>query len=233
MDLTRSSLCSAIEYTRVNGTDTYLDVKKICEEAIQYNFAAVCINPFYVETAHDLLKGSNVEICTGIGFPLGASILEVKVKEINEVIKMGANAVDFVINYSALKSGMWDIIEKELQALVKESQGVTSKVIIETCYLTKEEIYKVSKMAAQAGVNYVKTSTGLGTGGAKIEDIKIIKEAVDGKCKIKAAGGIRNLQEAIEFIKAGADRIGTSKGVEIVNEFDNHKSKYNGGEDFE
>jgi deoxyribose-phosphate aldolase len=220
MKISKEFLCSVIEYTRVKGTDTIHDVRKVCEEALKYNFAAVCINPFHVESAHSILKGSNVEVCTGIGFPLGANTLEVKLKEINEVIRLGANAVDFVINYSALKSGMWNVIEKELMALVKESHGVTSKAIIETCYLTKEEIYRVSQMAALAGVGYVKTSTGMGPAGATVEDIKIIQEAVDGKCKIKAAGGISTLQQVFDFLQAGASRIGTSRGVEILNELD-------------
>jgi deoxyribose-phosphate aldolase len=220
MDLTTKKLCSTIEYTRVKGTDTVLDVEKICEEAANYHFSAICVNPFYVGLAHRLLSGSGVEVCTGIGFPLGASTLDVKVKEIQDVKRLGADALDFVINYSAIKSDMWDVTEKELSTFVKEATGVITKVIIETCYLTKEEIFRISKMAASYGVNYVKTSTGMGTAGAKVEDIKIIKDAVEGKCKIKASGGIKNLQQVIALLEAGADRIGTSNGVEILNELE-------------
>jgi len=218
MDLSVNKLCSTIEYTRVKGTDTKLDVEKICDEAKKYNFAAICVNPFYVERAHFLLKDSGVEVCTGIGFPLGASTLDVKIKEVQEVKRLGADALDFVINYSAIKSGMWDIIEKELSAFVKEATDVVKKVIIEACYLTKEEIFRISKMAASYGVDYIKTSTGMGTSGAKVEDIKIIKEAVEGKCKIKASGGINTLSQVIELLEAGADRIGTSHGVKILKE---------------
>lgn len=223
MNLTPEQLASMIEYTRVKGTDGTAEVISVCKEAIEYGFGAVCVNPFFVNMAHKILFGSCVEVCTGIGFPLGASLLEVKVKEIREVISLGADAIDFVINIGALKSGMYDVIENELLTLIKESRRAITKVILETCYLTNDEIFKVSQIAASVGVEYIKTSTGMGTRGASLEDIKIIKDAMNGKCKIKASGGIKTLEDALAFIDAGAARVGTSSGVEIV---ENYKKKY-------
>ena len=219
MNLSTEQFASMIEYTRVKGTDNADDAAKACREAIEYGFGAVCVNPFFVNTAHKILFGSGVEVCTGIGFPLGASLLEVKACEIKEVISLGADAVDFVINIGALKSGMYDVIENEIATLVKESRRAITKVILETCYLTDEEIFRVSRIAAEKGVEYIKTSTGMGTRGASVEDIRIINEAVKGRCKIKASGGIKNLNDALKLIDAGAVRVGTSSGVEITEEF--------------
>lgn len=218
---TAQDLAATIEYTRVKGTDGIDEVKQICTEALENGFGAICVNPFFVPEARQLLGNCSTELCTGIGFPLGASLLEVKIKEIREVISWGADAVDFVINLGALKSGMYDVLQKEMEALVKESRRAVTKLIIETCYLTKDEIFKVSQMAAQAGIEYVKTSTGMGPRGASLEDVAIIKEAVKGKCKIKASGGIKTLDQALAFIEAGASRLGTSIGVELVTEFKN------------
>lgn len=218
---TSQDLASTIEYTRVKGTDDINEVKKICKEALENGFGAICVNPFFVPEARRLLGNCYTELCTGIGFPLGASLLEVKVEEIRQVISWGADAVDFVVNIGALKSGMYDVLAEEMDALARESKRAISKLIIETCYLTNDEIYKVSKMAAEAGIDYVKTCTGMGSRGASIEDVQIIKEAVGGKCKIKASGGIKTLDQALALIKAGASRIGTSIGVELVEAFKN------------
>jgi len=218
MQLNRKEIAATLEYTRVKATDSLAEVQKIAAEAVEYGFGAICVTPFFVEKAHALLCGSNVELCTGIGFPIGANIIDTKVQEMKQVIRRGADAVDFVINIGALKSGMYDVIECELRALVHESGNAITKVIIETCYLTNEEIFKVSRMAADIGVQYIKTSTGMGTRGASLEDIRIIKEAVKGKCKIKASAGIRNLAQTLEMLEAGAHRIGTSQAVEIIKE---------------
>lgn len=217
--LSVEEFASTLEYTRVKGTDNIDEVKKVCAEALENSFGAVCVNPFFVAEAHRLLRSSSVEVCTGIGFPLGASLLDVKIKEIKEVISLGADAVDFVINVGALKSGMYDVIKNEMEALVKESRRAITKVILETCYLTPEEITKVSQIAAEAGAEYIKTSTGMGPRGASLKDVQLIKAAVNGRCKIKASGGIKTLEQALALIDAGASRIGTSGGVELVNEY--------------
>lgn len=216
---TVQDLASTIEHTRVKGTDGISEVKQICREALENSLGAICVNPFFVPEARRLLGNSSTELCTGIGFPLGASLLEVKAEEIRQVISWGADAVDLVINIGALKSGMYDVLAEEMDMLVKESKRAISKLIIETCYLTREQIFKVSRMAAEAGVEYVKTCTGMGIRGASLEDVKIIKEAVAGKCKIKAAGGIKTLDQTLALIEAGASRIGTSTGVELLKEF--------------
>ncbi len=223
MDLTFKQLAKHIEHTRVKGQDNLKEITQACETALKYNFGAVCVNPFFVGEASRILKGSGVEVCTGIGFPLGAGLLEIKAQEMHEVIRLGADAVDFVISIAAVKSGMMDVIDMEMKTLAEQSEGAITKAIIETCYLTPDEIFKVSKIAADRGVQFVKTSTGMGPRGASLEDIAIIKRAVGGRCKIKASGGIRSMEEAIAFLDAGAERLGTSRGDAIVDSF---KEKY-------
>lgn len=223
MDLTFKQLARHIEHTRVKGQDNLREITQACEKAVAYGFGAVCVNPFFVQNANRILKGSGVEVCTGIGYPLGAGLLAVKVQEMHEVVKLGADAVDFVISVAAVKSGMMDVIDKEMRVLAEESDGAITKAIIETCYLTQDEIFRVSQIAAEHGVQYIKTSTGMGPRGASLEDIEIIKKAVLGRCKIKAAGGIRTIEEALAFLDAGAERLGTSNGDAIVNSF---KEKY-------
>lgn len=161
-----------------------------------------------------------MEVCTGIGFPLGVSLLEVKIDEVKRVISLGADAVDYVVNYSAIKSGDWDHTAKEIDTLVRHSGDAITKLIIETCYLDYNEIFRVSRMAAQAGVMYIKTSTGMGPYGARVEDVQLIRDAVEGKCKIKASGGIRTLEQALALVDAGASRLGTSRGPTLVKAYE-------------
>ncbi len=219
MDLSFQQLAKHIEHTRVKGQDDLKEITGACEKALVYNFGAVCVNPFFVQKASGILKGSGVEVCTGIGYPLGAGLLEIKAQEMREVIKLGADAVDFVISVAAVKSGMMDVIEREMKTLVSQSEGAITKAIIETCYLTPDEIFRVSRIAAEHGVQYIKTSTGMGPRGASLEDIGIIKKAVAGRCRIKASGGIRSVEEALAFLNAGAERLGTSNGDSIVDSF--------------
>jgi len=214
--MTVSEFAAMIEHTRVGGKDTAGDIKEALDDAKTYHFGAVCVNPYYVQYASDLLAGSGVEVCTGIGFPLGVSLLDVKIEELKRVVALGADAVDYVINYSALKSGDWDHTAKEIEILVKYAGSAITKLIIETCYLTKDEIVRVSRMAADAGVAYIKTSTGMGPSGAQVEDVRLIAESIGTKAKIKASGGIRTLEQALALTDAGASRLGTSRGPALV-----------------
>lgn len=214
--MTVSEFASMIEHTRVAGQDTIEDIRVALDDALVHHFGAVCVNPYYVEYAHQVLAGSGVEVCTGIGFPLGASLLDVKIEEMKRVVALGADAVDYVINYSALKAGDWDHAAREIEVLVKYSGAAITKLIIETCYLSKEEITRVSRMAADGGVAYIKTSTGMGPSGARVEDVRLIAQAIGGNAKIKASGGIRTLEQALALIDAGASRLGTSRGPALV-----------------
>lgn len=205
-----------IDHTLLKATATTLDIEKLCQEAIQYDFMSVCVNPANVSYAKKLLNKSNVLVCTVIGFPLGANSLEVKSFETKKAIEDGADEIDMVINVGALKSGNEELIFNEIKSVVKEAKGRTVKVIIETCYLTDAEKINVCRIAEEAGANFVKTSTGFGTGGATIEDVKLMRKTVSDKVKVKASGGIRNLKDFDLFISAGAERIGTSNGVSIM-----------------
>jgi deoxyribose-phosphate aldolase len=191
-------------------------VKRICEEALKYKFASVCINPTNVELAAELLKNSEVKVCTVIGFPLGANTTEVKAFETEDAIKKGAQEVDMVINIGKLKSGQYDYVKNDIKAVVKAAKGkALTKVIIETCLLNNEEKKLVCKMAKEVGADFVKTSTGFSSGGATSEDVKLMRDTVGMDMGVKASGGIRNRKDAENVIKAGASRIGASASVAI------------------
>jgi deoxyribose-phosphate aldolase len=191
-------------------------VKRICEEALKYKFASVCINPTNVELAAELLKNSEVRVCTVIGFPLGANTTEVKAFETEDAIKKGAQEVDMVINIGKLKSGQYDYVKNDIKAVVKAAKGkALTKVIIETCLLNNEEKKLVCKMAKEVGADFVKTSTGFSSGGATSEDVKLMRDTVGMDMGVKASGGIRNRKDAENVIKAGASRIGASASVAI------------------
>ena len=191
-------------------------IKKLCEEAKEYNFKSVCVNPYYIELATKLLKGSNVLVCTVIGFPLGQNTIETKVFETKDAVEKGADEIDMVINIAALKDKKDDYVYNEIKEIKNACSDKVLKVIIETCYLNEEEIRRASALSLKANANFVKTSTGFGTAGAKVENVCIMKDVVKDNAKIKAAGGINNFNEAKAMIDAGASRIGTSHGVEIV-----------------
>ena len=178
--------------------------------------ASVCVNPCYVEKAARLLKESDVKVCTVIGFPLGANTSETKAFETKDAIARGAGEVDMVINVGALKSGNTDLVYRDIKAVVDAAQGVLTKVIIETCYLTDEEKKQVCMLAKKAGADYVKTSTGFGTGGANAHDVRLMKEAVGDSMKVKASGGMRSYEDIVPVIEAGADRLGVSATLEIL-----------------
>lgn len=207
-----------IDHTLLKATATEDDVLELCKEARDYNFFSVCVNSCNVPLAKKNLEGSNVKICTVVGFPLGAMSTEAKIFETQQALRDGAEEVDMVINIGALKSRNLQKVEEEITA-IKESVGdKILKVIIETCYLTPQEIVIASELAVKAKADFVKTSTGFGTDGAKMENIQLMKDAVNGKAKIKASGGIKNLDMALSYIEAGVERIGTSSGVSIVKE---------------
>ena len=194
------------------------DIQKICNEAIQYNFASICINPVYVPLAVKYLKNSFSKVCTVIGFPLGAISTEIKYAEAMLAIQQGAEELDMVINIGALKDGKYNQLVNEITRIVKASEGVCLKVIIETCLLTKEEIVYISKIVRDCGADFVKTSTGFSEKGAVVEDIKIIRKTVGNNMGVKASGGIKFFSDFNEMLNAGANRIGTSSGVRILNE---------------
>lgn len=205
-----------IDHTKLGPTVTKADVKKLVEEAKKYEFFSVCVNTIYVKYAKELTKGSNVKVATVVGFPHGTHTSSVKAFETMEAIKDGADEIDMVINVSALKAGEDKLVLEDIKGVIKAAEGKIVKVIIETCYLTDEEIIKASKLVVKAKAHFVKTSTGFGPRGATVHDIELIDETVAGKAEIKASGGIRNYQDAIDMIEAGATRLGASKGVEIM-----------------
>lgn len=205
-----------IDHTVLKATTEPKDIKKLCEEAKKYDFFSVCVNGSYVELAKKELEGTDVKVCAVIGFPLGAMTTEAKVFEAKDCVAKGATEIDMVINVGMLKAGEYDYVRNEI-AKIKEAIGKNIlKVIIENCYLTDEEKKIASKLCLEAKADFVKTSTGFGTGGATFEDIKLMKEVVGDKAKLKAAGGVRDLETAKKFIELGADRLGTSSGVELM-----------------
>mgnify|MGYP003295417075 CR=1 FL=1 len=205
-----------IDHTYLKAFGTKDVIEKLCLEAKEYNFKSVCVNPSYITLAKELLKGSDVLVCTVIGFPLGQNTTEVKVFETKDAIDKGADEIDMVINVAKLKDKDYDYVLNEIKSIKEVCPNNTLKVIIETCYLTKDEIRVASKLTLDAGADFVKTSTGFGTGGATIEDVKIMKEVVGDKIYIKAAGGVSNYDDAINMIEAGAQRLGTSHGIDCM-----------------
>jgi deoxyribose-phosphate aldolase len=213
-----------IDHTVLKPETTAAMVKKICEEAKQFNFATVCINPARIAEAKKLLAGSNVGITTVIGFPLGANTTEVKVFETSDAIKKGADEIDMVINIGAVKDGNWDLVQAEMQAIKQAAGTHCVKVILENCLLTEGEIVKACEVAVAAGLDFVKTSTGFSTGGATFADVALMKKTVGDRAKVKAAGGVRTYDDAMKMIEAGAERLGTSGGVAIVQGKQNNES---------
>ncbi len=216
--LTVEQLAKMIDHTILKPFATHDDLKAHCEVAKKYNFKTVAINNAPVPLCKKYLEGSDVLCDAAVSFPLGQCTIETKVFETRDIIEKGAKEVDYVINIGELKSGNFDYIEDEMRRIVDvcNDYNVTSKVILETCYLTDDEKRKVCEIALKVKPTFVKTSTGFGTGGATLEDVKLMKECVGDAIKIKASGGVKTTEEALAFIAAGASRIGTSSGVEIV-----------------
>lgn len=215
--MNKNDIAAMIDHTVLKAATTQFDIEKLCEEAKEYNFASVCVNPAYVKSAAELLKDSNVKVCTVIGFPLGANTSEVKAYETSDAINNGADEVDMVINVGALKSNQYKTVLNDIQAVVNAANGkALTKVIIETALLTDEEKIKACELAKEAGADFVKTSTGFSTAGATVEDIALMRKTVGSQMGVKASGGIYSMEDANNMVAAGATRIGTSAGVAIA-----------------
>lgn len=206
------------DHTLLAANATKSEVEQLCKEAKEYDFMSVCVNPYFVPLAKKELAGSDVKVCTVIGFPLGQMSTKAKVFETNDAVKMGADEVDMVINVSALKDQDYDYVRNEIHEIKEACEGKLLKVILECCYLSKEEIKKASQLAKEAGADFVKTSTGFGKGGAKPEDVKIMRETVGSDMGVKAAGGIHTLADFKAMVEAGANRIGCSHSIQIMEE---------------
>ncbi len=220
--ITKEQLAKLFDHTLLKAFATKDDFKKLCEEAAMMNTAMVAINPSPVKWCKEFLKGTDVHVGAAIGFPLGQTPLEVKVYETKKAIEDGADEIDYVINIGELKQGNLEYIEEEMKAIVAvcKEHNVLSKVIFENCYLTKEEIKEVALIAKRVKPDFIKTSTGFGTGGALVEDVRLMKETVGDAVGVKAAGGVRDWQTCAAMIDAGATRIGTSSSLEILKGYD-------------
>lgn len=214
-------LAKFIDHTLLKPEATSDQIKALCKEAIEYGFASVCINPCRVKLASELLKGTDVKVCTVIGFPLGAATPEVKAFETKNAIDNGASEVDMVMNIGAIKEKDYELVEKDIRAVVEAAGGkAIVKVILENCLLEKDEIKKACEICIRAGADFVKTSTGFNKSGATLEDVKLMKETVKDRAGVKAAGGIKDAITAKAMIDAGASRLGTSSSIKIVSEME-------------
>ena len=218
--ITKAQLAGMIDHSLLKPQSTRAELRKLCTEAIQHQFKAVCINPIHVPDAAIFLKGSGVMVCSVVGFPFGTHPARVKAAETKEVIKLGAREVDMVIRMGALKEGRNHEVVEDIRAAVEAASGFPVKVILETCYLTEEEKIRGCKLAAEAGAAFVKTSTGFGAAGATLEDVSLMRKVVGENIGVKAAGGIRTLVDALKMIEAGANRLGTSGSVAIVQDLE-------------
>ncbi len=217
----RSKLAQMIDHTLLKATATGADIKELCQEAKEYGFGAVCVQPCYVKLAADELQGTPVKVATVIGFPLGATTSQTKAAEAKEAVKNGAAELDMVLNIGALKEGRFDYVSQDIKAVIEVANGTLVKVILETCYLTDEEIIKACQLAVSAGANFVKTSTGFGTAGAKAAQVRLMRQTVGPDIGVKASGGIRSYADAVAMVDAGASRIGASAGIDIVSSIQN------------
>ena len=207
-----------MDSTLLRSSATQEEIEKLCSDAKEYSFATVCVNPCYVSLANELLKDSDVKVCTVIGFPLGSNTTKIKVDEAKDAIKNGADELDMVINVGVLKDKNYDYIKNEIIELRKATENKVLKVIVETCYLDEDEIAVMTKICNETGVDFIKTSTGFGTRGASLEDIEIINKYKSDKLKVKASGGIRTREDALKYINLGVSRIGTSNAKKMVEE---------------
>lgn len=213
-----SDIAKVIDHTLLRPDAMPGDIERLCREAIHYGFHSVCIHPSWVPLAAAALSGTEVKVAAVIGFPLGATFSRVKVFEALEAVLHGCQELDVVMNLGQARAGRWGDVEKDLSDIISATGGAVHKVIIETCYLDKPQRMRASELVRDVGAQFVKTSTGFGTGGATVEDIELIRSVVRGSCGIKAAGGVRTLAQVREFIAAGATRIGTSSGVALMEE---------------
>ena len=216
LSLTREELASYIDHTLLKPEASREQIRAVCEEAKQYHFASVCVNPCWVPLIAEELKGSGVSVCCVIGFPLGASLSSVKAFEAREAVAAGAQEIDMVINVGAVKSGDWELVREDIAAVNAAKGTAKLKVIIETCLLTDEEKVRVCQIAKEVGADFVKTSTGFSTGGATVHDVELMRKTVGPEMGVKASGGVRTLADALAMIEAGASRLGASAGVKII-----------------
>jgi deoxyribose-phosphate aldolase len=212
------NLSDYIDHTNLSKVATAEDIMKLCEEAKKYHFPTVCIPPYYVKAASEYLKGSTTEVCTVIGFPNGYNTVETKQYEAIDAIHNGAKEIDMVININALKNKDYDYVKDEIETIRDSIDGKVLKVIIETCLLEEEEIIKMTEICNETFVHFIKTSTGFDKEGARLEDVKLIMKHKNDVLEVKASGGIKNSKQAEEFIKEGVTRIGTSHGIDIIND---------------
>ena len=215
--MTREEILARVDHTLLRPEARWEDVRKICDEALEYHTASICINPCYVRQAAEYLAG-RVPVCTVIGFPLGATTTRTKIEETKQALLDGAEEFDMVINIGALKAGDLDYVEQEIRALKHAVGNKVLKVIVETCLLTQQEKEAMCEVVVRAGADFIKTSTGFSTGGATFEDIALFARCIKGRCRIKAAGGIRTAEDMEKFIELGADRLGTSSAIKILSE---------------
>lgn len=211
----KKEILKHIDHTLLKAVATWEDIKVLCDEAIKYETASVCVPACYISRIHETY-GDKINICTVVGFPLGYSVTEAKVLETRKAIEDGANEIDMVINISDVKNGDFEKVTKEIAALKEACGDKILKVIIETCYLTEEEKIAMCKAVTEAGADYIKTSTGFGTAGATIEDIRLFKKHIGPNVKMKAAGGVKTVADLEMFINEGCDRIGTSSAVNML-----------------
>ena len=213
--MTAAEMLQKVDHTQLKAFATWEDIKKLCEEAIAYHTASVCIPPCYIKRVHETY-GEKINICTVVGFPLGYSVTKAKVAEVEQALEDGCNEIDMVINISDVKNGLYDKVEEEIRTLKQACGPHILKVIIETCYLTREEKIAMCKAVTNAGADYIKTSTGFGTDGATKEDIQLFRENIGPNVKMKAAGGGSTVEDLEMFIGLGCDRIGTSRAVGLL-----------------
>ena len=213
--MTDNEILKHIDHTQLKPFATWADIEKLCDEAVKYQTASVCIPPAYIKRVHDKY-GEQVNICTVVGFPLGYSVTAAKVAEVEQALADGCSEIDMVVNISDVKNGDYDKVEEEIRALKKACGNHILKVIIETCFLTEQEKIAMCKAVTNAGADYIKTSTGFGTAGATIEDIRLFKQHIGPNVKMKAAGGVKTKDDLIMFLEEGCDRIGTSSAVGML-----------------
>ena len=226
-DLNEKALCALFDHTLLKAYATEADFIRLCDEARDHHFAMVAVNSYPVRLCKKLLEGSDVNVGAAIGFPLGQTSIETKCFETLKAIEDGADEIDYVINVGKVKDGDYEYIEEEMRQIVRicRDNGKTVKVIFENCYLTKDEIRKLALIAREVRPDFIKTSTGFGTGGATIEDVQLMKETVGDKVKVKAAGGIRDWKTCRAMLEAGAERIGTSSSLQILEQFRNGEKR--------
>lgn len=217
--MTEWNLCALIDHTVLRPDAAQADVLRLCREAKEQGFIVIFVPPCYVDEAVSAVQGTAIRVGIPIGFPLGGHTTKAKVAEATEAVSRGALVLDMVINVSRLKSGDHDVVRRDIAEVVQATPNVEHKVILETCYLTEQEKLTACRLVVEAGADYVKTSTGFGPAGATVEDVRLMKKAVAGKARVKASGGIRDWKTTLALLEAGADRIGTSAGLKIVEEW--------------